>query len=1817
MATHIYTTGIDGPYGSSFALRIFSGERLSYSWNPSCVDEFIQLDYGLNSLALTPTTVIDGGSINDVEAVTVDDWGRIIYTDTVRPYGFVRPKTATTWTVLHAWVGTGTVFEMVGSYYRLSAPWIVQGTVRVTGSAVTHWVPDLEFDGLFGIQSLTTEAFSKKESGEGHLYQIGSGAVTRSISIESKGLFRFKSSAGVSFRPNWVGYGTAKVSGEVQQVKRTFGFEGTGTLPNINSEDNRRAYSYNNSSVVPFDYEDYGTIPVQSYQVISTNQVLTGISTGSVVQVNPTITATVDPSGYQIAPHSGTFTNSIEHAPISIGKTTNTDWGLLSITGTLYPFGLGQLKGTAKQNYVPNWIGRGDIKVFGKGRGRTKPRWNGFVRSMVRGVLAERITASEIGSGVLFNFSRADEAFVFSYEGTGNLYKIGGGEERVTTDYLATGALAPLQSNVKVNFVPNWRGSGTIPVTGAVSDVKRTYGEQPFGVIPVFTGDAYAERVTWDYNDSSIVPFGYTDFGPLPGTATIEEITTNTILSGTSTGSVVRINVGVVGVVDPDYTVSLVSNFTAGSTFDYGSIAEGYSGNIDWGYISQTVWQYPFGGFQYTSHTHTSRSVRFIAEKTFDAAVKIRSSTWVRINPQWNGFIVLKASGSATYSVTRPYIGEGRAFSIVYAEASRVFDYVGEGQIYKIGGAVESVSFNPDEKQALFPIRGVADVRFAPNWNAFGTLWASHGTAEPVLRSFAYEGTGVLPTIISTEKSRTYSYNDSSENLYEYRDYASLPGVGTVTTITPSQNLSGTSPTSIIRIGLNGVVATVPLGQTYGIDPWLSAGATTIHDCGFITDPGATVREDYGFTSVFSPIRTKVSEYPFGKLVSFTSLTHDSQTKIFISDPIPWEHAIKIRSDSEVRVPPQWVTNDPTLWTWSGAAECTVVIPPTTPPLFKFAGGYTDLKFITAEEGSAHMEVSGRCQEAVVSDNYRYVVIDVTGNAGENFSLHFHGFGNLYSIGRSAEAITIDIPAFQADLTFGGLASQRFTASEQVTVDIDLSGTALEKHTEDWVGQSRTEIFNVSVVPLITKHWTGEGRIFNFSGAVEAFTFNPLELTALFDFTGRLDESRAIAIAGLVHTEVRGTSSPEILTFAEQPFGRTEVYGQADILRTHAYHGDGQVFSVGGAAESLTLKLPEFTADAVLKGAVTQSFTFGGIIGSGVFTVSGEIADPLLTFAEQPLGDIYLSGDAVVVNVDIHFGVGGLFSIGAADEAITLKLPAFQADIAFSPEKAGIRAAYREIGQAEILFSGEVSEPILTFAEQPRIEVDIFGASTSSRSHVWVGEGRIFAISGAAESITFVLPEFQADMVFKGFGGFIRTFSERFTIESKLSGTARIKYIPNWIGSGGATIDVTSTFSRTRDFIGEGRIFNISGASESVTFNPEERQLLFSIGGTRTSETVAFSPDEVPVPLDITGEAFERFTPNNIGSGTIYVDVTTSVSRTRDFVGEGRIFNISGASESFTVNPDETTALFSFGGTKTERVTTREVLFGTLFAFSGASESVGVVPEATGLFTFKGRAEEATTYAEVGFGNLFNFVSSIERRTFHWNSQIDLGVSGIADEKHTEAYSGIGRLWGFAGAAETITFSPELYGVVNVFGVADTPRTRVTVGTGSFFTWNNASESRTITVENVAIFDFLGVARQAVARNIVTDVAVEVRGSGAESFTRKGYVGEGSAQFFGESASSITTTHDGSGRIDVFEEDNVPVIVKAFVGSGRIPSLASAEVLRTFSYDGHCPIEIDITTKVIAPYQRFVSEGGVILHVGDAETRRIQVAPPRSYGWII
>ena len=1772
-------------------------------------------NYGITSISYSysytynPLVIIDHGSVLDQEAYTLEDWGRIIYEDTNFPFGELRPVSNTTWTVVHAWVGSGTVFERGDTYYRLVAPYIVSGTLEVSGSAITHWVPSIEATGLFGIQSLTNVAFSKKESGSGNLFNIGNGFSLRSRAYLGEGTLKLESNTAVAFQPNWVGEGTIAIDGAVQDVKRTFGFYGSGTLPALNGQVERRTYSYNTSAVVPFNYLDFGTIPLQTYQHITSNQTLSGVSTGSVVLVDPGVTATVDPQ-YQVALPLGTPQNTIEYSPITIGKTTNEDWGFINITGTKYPFGVTRLKSETLINFVPNYVTQGDIYITGDARARTNPIWFSFIQIEVSGAAITNFSLLHPGSGNLFSIGGGETVRSRSYVGSGTLFNFVSSEEKIATDYIGGGGIK-FSGDTRVSFAPNWFGEGTVKVDGTPTKLLRTFAQNEVGNLFTMSGDGYHERRTYDYNDSSIVFFDYENFGFIPSTASIQSITSSQILSGVSTDPVVRIENGVTAVVDPQFQCIINANTVPTRLFDHGTITEGYSGNIDYGFINQTVTNYPFGKFLLVSDTVTNFSLGHFTS----GGITLDGTARARVNPQWFAEIQIEVNGGEQYSLTKTHVGIGTLFNFVSTTDRRAFAYEGEGQIFAISGAAESVTFNKDEQQMLFSIGGVSTNSFTPNWN--GTARAEiFGTAEPVLRTFGYQTEGTLFAISGLVERRTYHYNLSSINYHQYRDYAGLPASGSITTITTSQDLSGSAPTSIIQIGVPGagVVGTIPDGDTFTIDPTIGSIVNTFIDCGLITSPNneRTVREDYGFTSVPSSIRTKVTEYPFGHLARFVSST---TTPFSIANYVGGE--FRIFGEGLDKVTPKH-TSEGTLFALSGAAEAVGFNPPDITTDLKFVGAAVERVTSSEESRGGVISITGQAQEAAATAALRQVLSRITGTAGESFTPHITGFGNLFTIGQSAEAITIDIPAFQADLVFKGAATIRSTIAESFTTNIKVGGAVFPNFSLAHYGAGLIDITSEDNIPLITLSHQGEGRIFALSGAAESATFNPEEKTALFSFRGAATQRATFAESGLASLELSGSTAPEILTFSEQPFGTTSLFGAADVVNVDVYLAEGTLFAIGQSSEAITIRIPAFQADIELKGAGTQSRVFGGNIGFRHLRLSGSTEPEILTFAEQPTVHTEIFGVADTSRARAWNAEGSIFSVGFTNEAISRKLPAFQADIAFRPEKAFIAAGYREISQGgTFTISGEVSTPILTFAEQPTVFVDITGVGGTTRSRAYEANIFIGHFGGAAESITLKLPEFQSDIVFRPTAAGIKSTAN--WVGSgffSLSGEVFSRYTPNYIGSGTVKLESLTDTSLTKDYVGEGRIFSIGGAAESITYNPEERQALFSFTGTKV-EAVTFNPPEQGALIDVFGAGKEVFTPNYITEGTITIDITSVYARIVRFIGEGQIFSIGGAAESVTFNPDEQQALFDITGQSVQKVTRSEVVSGTLFGFGGAAESRTVAPEAKGLFTVAGFAAERTTAVEVGGGTLFNFVSSELRRTFAWEANVQLEVSGIADVTRTRDFTGFGSLFALGGAAVVTTFAADVQADIFVFGAADTPRTRVHRGSGSLFAFDSAAESRTITYENVAIFDFLGVARQRFARTVVADVNIEIRGSAAEAFVRDTYKGSASAQFFGQSEERFARTVTTSGTAKLSNEDTVPRIVRSAVVFGRATIFGDARLTRTRGYEGHCPIEIDINTKIVAPFQRFVSEGGVILTLGEARTKRIQVAPPRSYGWII
>ena len=210
--------------------------------------------------------------------------------------------------------------------------------------------------------------------------------------------------------------------------------------------------------------------------------------------------------------------------------------------------------------------------------------------------------------------------------------------------------------------------------------------------------------------------------------------------------------------------------------------------------------------------------------------------------------------------------------------------------------------------------------------------------------------------------------------------------------------------------------------------------------------------------------------------------------------------------------------------------------------------------------------------------------------------------------------------------------------------------------------------------------------------------------------------------------------------------------------------------------------------------------------------------------------------------------------------------------------------------------------------------------------------------------------------------------------------------------------------------IGEGRISTLSGAAESATFNPRERELLFSFGGG-VSDIQITKAETKQIEVSVTGEATDvRFIPNWIVEGTIPVIGIADTSRSVVYAGEGFISTLSGAAESFTYNPTEDTALFTFLGTASIRSAVSEVKTVNASVFN---EDVKVYLirsfHGSGVITALGQTDESTARVYEGTGVISTLSGSAESFTANPDDITTLfGILGIADTRPIQVFTKIG-----------------------------------------------------------------------------------------------------------------------------------------------------------------------------------------------------------------
>ena len=1869
-------------------------EAITWDYNNSSIDYFTYEDFGsvaespidsitIQSVAnqtiesLKDERILDlvnpgsgSGSFLDFGKILTDgsqapstvglDWGEILTNQTDYPFGLFPIFGEADIKFTPNFVGSGGLFAFVSGIGRTKPRWIAYVQIGISGAAKTNFsLLHIGSGSLFNLNN-ADDSRAYAYDGSGALYAFSGAAEAFGANPpENTAILPLQGAAGVAFAPNWIAEGTVKAEGTAVE-RQTDSWNGSGTLFNFETGGERITYHYSSESNVLFTPLDYGSVastPINSITIQSiANETIQSRANERIIDL--VVSGSVSGSFFDY----GFILQDGQDAP----ETVTDDYEFITETISRYAMGDLLFNGSASVRRFFSYVGKGDLFAFIEGRGRTKPRWIANVNIEVSGKGEDAVSRTYVGKGNLFNFETAEEKRTFGYEGQGTLSTSGESSVAFERAPYIGNVLFDVSGDTRIAFVPNWNGEGLVTID--VDHVERTtFSEVGSGVL--FDMGNLVERRTYHYSSTSDAIFTPLDYGSVASNP-IDSITIQSIANDTIES---RKDQRIVDLV--------TTGSTSGSYFDYGSVTD-FAPSItdDYEFITETVTRYAMGGPQIKGAAHTNFVPVYVASGT----ITIDINTIVRVLPRWIAFVPIEFTGAATDTFTKAFKGSGIIPLPVSTTDTRSFAYEGKGELFAINGGEEAFTFDYPKPDHDLVIRGNADVAYVPNWNGSGTATITGQVGERV--AYDQPGTGFLFNFSNAIDRRTYHYNSSSVDLLNRISYGSVA--------------SPVIDSWIIADHANKVIEDY---KDSFLTDLVNSGGGDYFDYGFLELPNVAglpnfnapdATEDYQF--IRDP-ELDASRYPFGVLFRH----FESEVIIGISlrhIAVNTEPTVKIGGKVFVKLPNKHSASGG-LFTVKGiaATERVSFSPDNLTGLFDFVG-FAATRRIPNFNGGGTITLDGTAQSAVAFAGFQENTIKLSGTAAVKYTPTYVGTGVISTLSGAAEAVTASPDDLFGLFDFVGIAGERATAAHAGSGSLFALSGAAESRTAVEEKEGDIILSGIASTRYIP-NYNGSGRIASLNGAAESFTANPLERDFLYSISGIATFRSTVALSGFGVLSVSGTTEPEILTFAEQPFGTTAIFGQGAERFVPNYHGSGRIAALSGAAESFTANPLERDMLFSMGGLATQRFTAAPPVEEATIKVQGEIPAPLLTFAEEASGDIFVSGLAEYVHVDVYGGFGSLFSGGFTSESVTFKIPPVrEGDILFSGE-AVERVAFNPPEEtAHIVLTGEGVVPLRTFSEQPFGVIPVSGVAIEKNTEAYVGTGVIFSNGFTGESVSRKLPEFTAHLNVAGLATERAAYREIFfgSLFKFRGSSTEILAFAESRGTLGRISGIAAT-TRARDFVGDGKIATLSGAAEAVTFNPLERDMLFSIEGiaaerrtnafvgdgqiqirpeaadyrfipnwnaegvipvsgvavervardevvqvnigtfSGAAEAVTFNPLERDMLFSFEGRAAYRTSvsevkfvkavfnaeDNNgttakvhVGSGTATLSGAGRIVITLSFVGEGRISTLSGAAEAVTFNPLEKDLLFSAVGFASLRSTRAYTGTGNLYAIGGAAESRTVVPPADGLYDIAGEARVVITLSHVGEGNLFSIVAGREAVAYDYvGEQALFTLSGAGEERTTTFEVGEGSIFSIGGAAERVAYVPSLQADVNFSGLAKIVITVSHVGSGVLFGFDSAAESRTITYENVAIFDFLGQVKPRTTKAFAGSGKIVIDGEATESFVRAPYSGQTEVQLSGTAEESITVNPPEDGT--------------------EIATSGEAKVLRSFGYEGSGQLKVHGDT-IIGISLRIFGTGSIkvrvqsrytpllshipdvhILLTGAAATVKIDVAPPRTYGWII
>ena len=1389
--------------------------------------------------------------------------------------------------------------------------------------------------------------------------------------------------------------------------------------------------------------------------------------------------------------------SEVDYGSITVNHTNAIDNGLVTELGAVTledrgkilevykrRFGFVKVIGDVQAKATNSWVGSGNLISFGE---QDSPGLYGYIadgKVRIFGSADSTFTTTKFGGGLTPLSGTATIGITATIFGNGTFKKFGGSAESATFNpdekqllFSFTGGLT------SEKHTESWLGSGRLRNFAKLEAERSAFDYQGSGGFKFQPEDAI-EKNTESYNQSAIVRFVRVDYGTIvdPNLATCVNgsgtISTNTI----APSGCIKIVPGTTLAIAPSNTYTIPSQLTTPTTtIDYGYVAEFANARIDHGHILDNRDLTPYGLFNIQSTTDVDIKQRFSYVGTAPV-LKLSGEARVPLEAAVYGEGNLFAIGGAAEASVGAVIGSGIGRLSGTAIIGITATIIGSGSLKKFGGLAESGTFNPLEKQMLFSFTGGATERNTESYVGSGFL-RNFATLDE-RKSFDWVGSGSIK--LKPRKPQTYELSELGTftlDFYSlYNGYINLGNIDfydkAITNLGPiqlkwlnleeghekhteaynnsacvddvdldygtlvNQNLtncvlnSGTISTNTtatsgcIKIAPSTTLAIAP-GSTYTIPNQITTPTST-EDYGLVSEPNAPENRDYGHIlgsrskvcpfGAFEIAGTATTFYVENIVTTGYSVSGKAGVSIFGEGATFWtppyfgSGGLKITGSLTESFTPATHIGSGVLYAFSGSAESTS-IGAVAGGLFKI-GSEAYTLFSLLHPGSG--------------------IIRVTGTGSESTSTEYTGSGSLKKFSGAAESISFNPLERQMLFSFTGVGGEVFIANPpEDTARIRIFGEHIVRATNAEQPVGRIPIFGEGSVPR-TRVFIGSGTFKKFSGAAESITFNPLEKQMLFSFNGVGKEIfSANPPEETAELRLRGTTDPENLTFAEQPFGRIPVTGIADTDRTRVFIGSGSLKKFSGAAESLTFNPLERQLLFSFTGTGSENTVAVPPKGDGrLFTFNSSTV--VSAVAHETTGLFRVSGDARTQKVPRYKGSGSLKKFSGAAESLTFNPTEEQMLFSFTGQGSDSTSSV-EIGSGGFKIYPEASDIrfIPNWNSVGGLKLYVYGEYRFAP--VWIGSGSLKKFSGAAESLTFNPTEEQMLFSFTGQASesrLAREISKGGTV--KLSGVARDKFVPNNIGSGtifitgdadvvrardfagsgsirklsGAAesrvVDITTLpslfrvygnggIARSRPYIGSGSLRKLSGAAESLTFNPDEKQMLFSFLGqgkvTKTKSKVGQGT------VKTLGNGIDRFSPVYIGSGTARVLGDATVVRARDFVGFGSLRKISGAAESLTFNPLEKQMLFSFTGVGADSRTSKLLSQGGTLAVRGTS------------------GDPLLTFAE--------------------QPRVEIDITGDSIDLRVHAYQGSGRISNVNSADDAYIRAPYIgSGNVTISGIA-------------------------------------------------------------------------------------------------------------------------------------------------------------------------------------